>query len=169
MRHRGLRAPINTIKHYVPQTSTLLTSGNIVNNTLAEAVVAPATSFTFEVREGSLIKAIYVERWLVGAGVTGTVSAFTLTVEKKRVSETDMTVAQSLNLQGYPNKKNILYTTQGILSTTIDGATTIPVIRGWIKIPKGKQRFGLADQIMVNTSTVGDLRLCGISTYKEWT
>ncbi len=79
-----------------------------------------------------------------------------------------MTLAQSQNLGAYPNKKNILYTTQGILADANDGGPTIPLIRGWIKIPKGKQRMGLDDRIVVNITAVGALRLCGISTFKEY-
>ncbi len=95
-------------------------------------------------------------------------SQFTLTVEKKRTTETDMTNAQSANLQSYPNKKNILYTTQGIVNSTHTGPA-IPIIRQWIKIPKGKQRFGLGDQFMVNlNSGGGSLQTCGIFIYKEY-
>ncbi len=168
MVHRMVRKlpPINSVKHYVQHTNLAQASGTIANQIAVDAVIAPAVANTFSVKEGSVIKAVFVERWLmadVGAGVS---SQFTLTIEKKRDPEPDMTAAQSANLQAYPNKKNILYTTQGIL---VGASQAVPVFRQWIAIPKGKQRFGLDDQLMVNIAFVNSGRSCGMETYKEYT
>ncbi len=165
-RHRMV-APINTVKHYVTQVDVVIATGVILNHAAINAVVAPATANTNEVREGAIVKAIYIERWLSGDEAT-VPSQFVLTVEKKRVTELAMTFAQSLVLQAYPNKKNILYTTQGVLTTTKLGGNTVPVIRQYILIPKGKQRFGLGDQLFVNIAFVTSGHACGIETYKEY-
>ncbi len=162
-----MAAPINSIKHYVARPSQVIATGAISNFVAVDAVVAPATAATKEVTEGAVIKAIYVEMWLGSNEAAGSESQFVLTVEKKRDAEPDMTNAQALNLQAYPNKKNILFTSQGIVgSLAVSGA--IPIIRNWVMIPKGKQRFGLDDQFLINVAAVGALQLCGITTYKEY-
>ncbi len=167
MRHRRMAAPINSIKHYVPQANIAITSGNIVNFLVVDAVVAPAISNAFDVTEGAVIKAVYVEIWLASNAGAASESQFVLTIEKKRDQEADMTNTQALNLGSYPNKKNILYTTQGILgSLAVTG--TVPVVRNWVLIPKGKQRFGSNDQFMINVAAVGGMQMCGITTYKEY-
>ncbi len=46
---------------------------------------------------------------------------------------------------------------------------SVPLFRGWVKIPKGKQRFGLGDEFIVAFESVGEAaQLCGFSTYKEY-
>ncbi len=160
--------PINTNKHMVHLTAATVTNGTILNTTVVDSVAAPSAANA--VQEGAVIKAVFIELWINGSGATNTHSVFSVTVEKIPAAAPSMTFAQSANLGAYPNKKNILYTTQGILAAGIDGAQSIPVIRQWIAIPKGKQRFGLADQLMLNTSAPGsiDLIICGIQIYKEF-
>ncbi len=160
-------APINSIKHYVPRTSLAVASGAISNFEVIDAVVAPANAAPKQIIEGAVIKAVYIEAWLGSNEAAASESTFVLTVEKKRITESDMTHTQALNLGSYPNKKNILYTTQGIVgSLAVSG--TIPVIRNWVLIPKGKQRFGLGDQFLLNVAAVGAIQFCGITTFKEY-
>ncbi len=166
-RRKQLVPPINTVKHYVHNSNAAVASGAIAVQGVVVAAVAPAVSNSFSVREGAVIKAVYVERWIIGTD-TGEVAQFTLVVEKKRQGETNMTHTQSQNLGSYPNKKNILYTTQGIVAADAEGASAIPVIRNWILIPKGKQRFGAGDELVVDVAAVGGLRVCGINTFKEY-
>ncbi len=82
-----------------------------------------------------------------------------------------MTTGQMAALHDYDNKKNILFTAQGLL-TPNDGGQ-VPVLRSWYKIPKGKQRFGLADELVLsirnNNATAIDINLCGVIIYKEYT
>jgi len=41
--------------------------------------------------------------------------------------------------------------------------------KGWIKIPKSKQRMGLGDRIVVQTFAQAlDMIDCGFETYKEY-
>jgi len=168
MRHRRMLAPINTIKHYVHRPLIAVASGVLLSHVIAHSVVAPATASADEVKEGSVIKAIYVEMWINNQEATGTDAQFVLIVEKAPGNTTAMTAAQSLNLGAYPNKKNILYSSEGLLSAAVDGAQSVPVIRSWVMIPKGKQRMGLDDQLIVHVSAVGALKACGLNTYKEF-
>ncbi len=155
------------IKHYVHQTNTAIASGSLLSFTAVSAVVAPATATAASVIEGSVIKAVHIEFWLTGNEVSGNTTQFALIVEKLIGGATAMTAAQAVNLGAYPNKKNILYTTQGVLSSSVDGQS-VPVLRGWVLIPKGKQRFGLTDKLIVSINAVGKLRACGLTTYKEY-
>ncbi len=160
-------APINSIKHYVNRNSAVIATGAISNDIHIDAVVAPANATVSQVLEGAIIKAIFLEMWLTSNEASGVESQFVLTVEKKRDREPNMTNAEALNLGAYPNKKNILFVSQGILnSNTVSG--TVPIIRQYFLIPKGKQRFGLDDQLFVNIAAVGSIQFCGISTYKEY-
>ncbi len=159
---------IQSIKHYVHQNTLLIASGAIQNFAVADAVVAPAVGNAFDVAEGSVLKAVYIELWVIGASTTGTSSVFNMTIEKVPSNAPLMTFAQSQNLGAYANKKNILYVTQGIITAQIDGANPIPMHRAWILIPKGKQRMGAGDSIRLNVSAIADIRVCGIFTYKEY-
>ncbi len=162
-------APINSVKHYVHQTNTQISSGAASSLAVVDAVVAPATASAASVREGAVVKAVYIERWLWGSGSTGVDCQFALIVYKAPVGTDVITAAELLNLGAWENKKNILYSTQGVLGSGIDGSQAVPVIRGWVLIPKGKQRFGLGDRLVVSMEPVGSaMQICGISTFKEY-
>ncbi len=171
MKHlrRSSLPPINSIKHYVHRTNSTVASGALQTNVVVHSVVAPATATAADVKEGSIVKAIYCEFWIVSAGSPTTEAQFIIIVEKLPGNSTGITAAQALNLGAYPNKKNILYVSQGILgSREVTGA--IPVIRTWVLIPKGKQRMGLDDQLLFHLAPVGQtIKACGIFTYKEYT
>jgi len=168
-RFRRMLAPINSNKHYVHQPRITVTSGTLADIVPVDTVVAPAAAQSNQVEEGSVVKAIYMELWFQSVGLTGTTNTFTAAIEKLPGNTPIMTFAQSLNLGAYPNKKNILYVTQGITGSVSDGSPMMPIYKGWIKIPKGKQRMGLDDRIVLNISaSVQDAQVCGIFTYKEY-
>ncbi len=164
-----MRPIVQSIKHYVYRTNATVASAVIVNGILVESVVAPATSAAYSVQEGSIVKAIYIEMWVLGAGASGTDTQFNATLEKVPAGATAMTYSQSVQLGSYPNKKNVLFTTQGVLGSQNDGSPQVAVMRGWYKIPKGKQRMGLGDKIVLNLSSTGQsIQYCGVQTYKEY-
>ncbi len=162
-----MRPVIHSQKHYVQQSrSTVATVAlNTIDIILAvEGTIANAVD---EVIEGAIIKAVYVEMWLIDAGAAG---SFSITLEKRPSNLGAIAFATSQALGAYGNKNNILYTTQGL--TPNDGLTgPMPVIRQWFKIPKGKQRFGLGDKLVLNIANMGanDLFHCGFFIYKELT
>ncbi len=160
-------APINANKHYVHLSNNQVASGAISTIVQANAVVAPAASNPNDVEEGSVIKAIYIEIWLYGQGASGIDTQFFMCTMKKPSDAPDLTFGQSSNLGAYPNKKNVLYTTQGVIGG-IDN-NSIPIIKNWLLIPKGKQRMGLGDQIVTYITSVGAvMQRCGFATYKEY-
>ncbi len=163
-----MRPVIHSVKHYF-QMSIFNVAGNaLVVKQPIKAVAADAVSDVHEVIEGAIVKAIYLELWVRSEDTTATSSIITLE-KAPGIATANMTAAQSAALGDYPNKKNILYTTMGLVND--QDADAIPVFRGWIKIPKSKQRFGLNDAIRLNihaNTTVG-LNVCGFFTYKEYT
>ncbi len=166
-RYRML-APINSVKHYVHLQNTGVLTNVILNFEVVESVVAPATANANSVKEGSIVKAIYIEIWIAPTGDDTALVQFDLVIEKLPNGLANMTNAEIINLGAYENKKNILYVTQGVLRA--GGAQAIPAHRQWILIPKGKQRMGLSDKIVVNLMPLGaTTNFCGLATFKEFT
>ncbi len=120
-----------------------------------------------EVEEGATVKAVFVELWILDSSNAG---SFSITLEKRPAAASAMGFASSQALNAYANKKNIFYTTQGLSPNDAVG-NPVPIIRQWFKIPKGKQRMGLSDKVVLNIANMGlnDLEFCGFFTYKELT
>ncbi len=159
-----MKAQIHSIKHYVHQLKTTVASGGTTGYDLVDAVAeGAARANTFSVNEGNTVKAIYVELWVSGASVDNTVNCI---VVKIPGTGANPTFTEMNNLGSYENKKNILEAHQGLTSAS---GTVIPMLRHWIKIPRGKQRMGQGDRIAVRLSATGAVvNFCGIATFKEY-
>ncbi len=156
-------APIVTRKHYVHFPATAKATGTAQTIPIAAAAVAPATTNSSDVTEGSVVKAVYVEMWGGAAAENQTMNAC---VVKNPSGVAAPTYAEMQNLGAYANKKNILQFHQGLAPAN---GVVIPLFREWIKIPKGKQRMGLADSIDLVVSATGTtISFCGDFTYKEY-
>ncbi len=161
-----MKSPIHSSKHYVQLGISQVGLGTINQNVLVQGVESTTANLATEVTEGSLVKAIFIELWLQNEG---TLSEQITTLEKSPLFSAGVTFVQQAALFSYTNKKNILFTSQGL--TPNDGVSgPINILRQWIKIPKGKQRFGLGDQLNLNISNVSsnDLVRCGFALYKEY-
>ncbi len=159
-----MRPKVHTEKHIVNKTVFTVALGGILNLTIAEAVSAPAAASPTEVREGSSISAVYLEMWITGDDAA--LSSAVVTFEKLMGGQTPLTVGQSAALQSYPNKRNIFHTFIGLIPT--NAQFPMGVVKGWFKIPKGKQRMGLGDQLKLNVHAQLDgLTCCGLFLYKE--
>ncbi len=155
-----------SIKHYKQDTVITIAAAAVNNTVLAEAVNAPVAGTSNDVLEGSVIKAMFIEYWMQGQNAIQ--SSFNVNVEKRVAGAPAQTFANAINLYNYNNKKNVLYTSQGLIggSTNNNG---VPIIRQWIKIPRGKQRMGLGDKIVINFAAISDgMQTCGFSVYKEY-
>ncbi len=162
-----MRAPIHSIKHYVSNTNVSISSGALRANIIVDAVAVGATSNTFDITEGSLIKAVFIEQWIKSSATANTSVQFTAILEKVPAGQDSVVVAELATLQAYDNKKNVLWTGQGVIGDT--ATQGVPIVRQWFKIPKGKQRFGLGDRLVFSVEAVGDaMRNCGINIYKEY-
>ncbi len=158
---------IHSQKHYVQQSRSQVATVSIGIIDIIDSVQSTVANLVDEVVEGATIKAVYVEMWLLDTSADG---SFIMTLEKRPSGSPTQTFAVSNALGTYANKKNILYTTQG-LSPNNGVGNPLPLIRQWFKIPKGKQRFGLGDKLVLNITNNGlnDLEFCGFFTYKELT
>ncbi len=161
-----MKAPIHSKKHIVQHTQFTVASAAVTTFTDIDAVAVENINIPAEVVEGAIVKAVYVELWLLA--FSGQPSSFVMILEKVisnggLPSFTDMTT-----LNAYPNKKNVLYVTQGLTGGNESNPT--PVYRGWIKIPKGKQRFGLRDKFRISIASIGAeiTEGCGMTIYKEY-
>ncbi len=162
-----MRAPIHSTKHYVQMSLSTVTTGAEVDVDLVTGVTVANKNTVDEVEEGALVKAIFVELWCIGSSSN---QFFTIILAKYPSNSPPASIADLAALGNWDNKKNVLYTTQGLASN--DGiAAPIPVIRQWFKIPKGKQRMGLQDRIKLQVASRGsaDITFCGFATYKEYT
>ncbi len=158
---------IHSQKHYVQQSRSSQATVSIGIIDIIDSVQSTVANQVDEVVEGANIKAVFVEMWILDSSNDG---SFILSLEKRPSGGNAMTFTQSNALGTYANKKNILYTTQG-LSPNNGVGNPIPIIRQWFKIPKGKQRFGLGDRLVLNITNNGlnNLEFCGFFTYKELT
>ncbi len=158
-----MRPVVNTEKHYVQQSLNVIAAGAISPLSIAFAVAAPSTT-TSEVREGARISAVYLEMWVTSDDAAN--STAILTLEKRSGNMVAMTVAQSAGLNAYVNKKNVLATFMGLVAPNVQYPTA--AFRGWFKIPKSKQRFGLNDVLVLNMHGQSNgITVCGFATYKE--
>ncbi len=159
-------SPIHSTKHIVQWQGLGVASSAIINLEIAKSVVLQDANLSTEVQEGAVVKAVFVEVWLTSDDATQ--GSCTATIEKRSGGQVAMTLTQSNAMYGYVNKKNILHTSQGLVPPNIQAG--IPLIRQWIKIPKGKQRFGLDDILVLNVSGITNgANICGVAIYKEYT
>jgi len=160
-----VRPMVNSSKHYVQFSIQTVDLGTVDTLSVAVAQEVGSVSGVDECREGCKIKAVYLELWgRAGStvGTSGQMIFFKRTSDGTSPSTTDMA---ALGL--WDNKKNIFYTTQGLFND--QDADAIALYKGWIKIPKSKQRMGLNDRLMVSIFAVAvDLQICGFATYKEY-
>jgi len=162
-----VRPQVHSTKHVIQVTLNTVLTGATVGVNLANAVNRQSANLAEEVEEGCTIKAVWLELWLLGSSNN---QFFTMILAKLVGGQGNILNADMVDLFNYDNKKNILYTTQGLLPN--DGiAQPINVYKGWIKIPKGKQRFGLGDRIQIAVASRGDAStfFCGLGLYKEYT
>ncbi len=163
MRHRMV-APINSIKHYVQIGLGSVGAASATAHLIAQGIEAVSTTPT-QVRAGAVVKAVYIEMWIKASAeaVANVLVTFVKTVDLQTPTITDMGT-----LHDYTNKKNVLYHTQGLVNDS--NADAIPFVRGWFKVPKGKQRIGLGDSLFLVVTAQGPaVDECGFFVYKEYT
>ena len=160
-----VRPTINSEKHIVQVTLASTGIGTSVTQNIAQAQQNPSGSAANVVRVGTDIKAVYVELWFLAASQQpGTTVVI---VEKLPGAAANITAGDMADLHSYNNKKNIFYTTMGIVGDA--NTNPVPLIRQWIKIPKGKQRMGLNDRIQFTVLAQTDtIEWCGLMIYKAY-
>ncbi len=161
-----MRPIITSSKHLVQTSLAAIAAGAVTSITIAAGVSVNAVNLATEVRDGASLKAVYLELWLRGSDDAAG-STFVYIFEKVSGDTTPPSTTDMGNLHAYHNKKNILFTSMGLSND--DSSVATPIVRNWIKIPKGKQRFGLDDRLKFHIfSQTGTTDICGISIYKEY-
>ncbi len=161
-----MKPSIHSTKHIVQYPLDAVATGINKVILLAQGVVRTTANAAKEVQEGNSIKAVFIELWLQNSSNLG---EQIVTVCKDTNNELGPTFAEMAALHSYVNKKNILFTHQGL--TTNDGVgNPMTPLRHWVKIPKGKQRFGLGDTLVLTIANVSanNLNVCGMTIYKEY-
>ncbi len=160
-----VRPMVHSTKHYVQHSIGTVVPGTNENPTFAVGVAVSDKNAVFEVEEGSSIKAIYLELWIRSAATAA--ASFTFIVCKRPSGVGAPSDTELAALGDWDNKKNIFYTTQGLINDVDSSALNL--YKGWIKIPKSKQRMGLGDTLSWHLRSVGQsLNFCGFETYKEY-
>ncbi len=160
-----VRPMVHSIKHYVQFSISTVTGGAADTLVAALAVARDANNIVSDVDEGSSIKAVYLELW-ARAGST-TPASGQMIFYKSPSDASNPNATNMAALGDWDGKKNILYTTMGLFND--QDADAIAIHKGWIKIPKGKQRMGLGDELKITVfSPTIDLQICGFVTYKEY-
>ncbi len=161
-----VRPVIHSTKHYVQTSIGTVTAGAITSVIVVDAVAVQNKNTVSEVEEGATVKAVYLELWIRSAATAA--SSFTFVFCKLPSGTNTPAVADIAALGNWDNKKNVFYTTQG-LTNDVDSSAMV-LYKGWIKIPKGKQRMGLGDRLSWHLEAVGQsINFCGFTTYKEYT
>ncbi len=161
-----VKAKVHSTKHYVQTSIETVTGGAVVNKILALAVAVSDKNTVNEVEEGADIKAAYHEYWLRAGSLTA--SSGQAIIYKTEGDTNPPSATEMAALGDWVNKKNIFYTTMGLFNDQDSNA--INIYKGWLPIPRGKQRFGLGDALRLSVfSPTVDLHLCGFTLYKEYT
>ncbi len=159
-----VKPTINSDKHVVQFSLGSISAGAVSTHVLIDAVAAHANPD--EVRIGSSVKAIYCEMWFRG-GDTGSGSTYVAIICKHNDVSGSPSTTDMGTLHDYTNKKNVLYTSQGLIND--DASIATPVLKFWLKIPKGKQRFGLGDSLKLHVfAQTGITDRCGLFIFKEY-
>jgi len=164
-----MRPVIHSKKHIVQISQGTIAQAAVVNISLADAAESPSTTPN-GIIEGASLKNVFVELWL-GNASTSVVGSYTCILYKNPSGGGDIGTASMAALHDYVNKKNILFTSQALVPPTDGGQ--VKVMGDWYKIPRGKQRFGLDDSLLIcvrnNNSTAVDINFCGVAVFKEYT
>ncbi len=162
-----MKAPIHSEKHYVQITRSSVLTVARNNENLITAVQIKDKDAVDEVIEGAIVKAVYIELWVLNQGNDG---SDVVILSKQPLNFAGPSFANMNALGIYNNKKNILFVHQG-LSANDSVANPINIMRAWYKIPKSKQRFGLGDSLVLTiaNNALNSLDYCGFAIYKEYT
>lgn len=160
-----MKNPIQSVKHIINVTPSTVGLATLAQLQLALGTLVGDVDASSEVPVGAKIAAVYLELWVTSDDAAQ--GSVTVNLEKTSNQMTAMTYANSIALDSYLNKKNVFYVTQGLTPPNVQSG--IPFVRQWVKIPKGKQRFGLGDKLALNVSGISNGAVyCGVIIYKYY-
>lgn len=160
-----MRSPINSQKMVYSSTPFTVTATNISQIQPLIAKQSADVNIAGEVPAGAVVKAIWLEYWATSDDATQ--GSVVVSVEKTSTNQSSMTYADSIDISNYANKNNVFYVTQGLVNPNTSVATAF--VRQWIKLPKGKQRFGVDEKLVINVSSpTAGINMCGVAIYKAY-
>ncbi len=159
-----MRPTVHTEKHIVQLSLAAIASGASLNFLVIESKQAPVAATAADVREGAIVSAIYVEMW--GTSDDTAAGSTVHALERRPSGRAAASAAQMGSLNAYDNKKNILHIGMGLIGPNTQYPANL--VKGWFKIPKGKQRFGIGDKMSFNMLAQSNgMAVCGFAIYKE--
>ncbi len=160
-----MRPIVNSDKRIVQVTLNTVAVGTVGSVALVNVQLDPVATSPSQVDVGTVVKAIYAEVWVLSDGQQP--STVTTIIEKVPAGQDSADATQMGNLTSYTNKKNILEMHQGLVGDA--NANPIPFYRGWIKIPKGKQRWGIGDRLVFTLKSITEgTEFCGVFIFKAY-
>ncbi len=161
-----VRPMVHSTKHYVQNSLATILGSAKLDLVIVEAVAVGSKNDPDEVEEGNSVKAVFLEEWIRSSETSP--GSFVAALYKVPGGGTGFSTANMAALHDAENKKNILWTSQGLVND--QDADALGMMRGWYKVPKSKQRMGLGDRILLTIFAQGaiDLVICGFATYKEY-
>jgi len=161
-----VRPTINSEKHILQISFTNIAEFGSEHIDIVNVVQDKGTGTNpTEVVPGTIVKAVFVEMWLLANGQQPATAEAILT--KIPAGQVNPTNAELGLLHTYPNKKNILITQQGLIGDA--NTNPSPIYKQWIAIPKGKQRFGLGDRLVLSIRSITDsVNICGLMIFKSY-
>ncbi len=161
-----VRPQVHSEKHYVQDSLRTITASTAETIVLVEGVRQQDITNVEDVDQGSTVKAIYIEHWLRTQSTSP--GSYICAIYKAPVGVAVFTTGGLAAINNADNKNNVLFFSQGLLND--QDSSALGVYRGWLKIPKGKQRMALGDRFILQTFAQGalDLTACGFATFKEY-
>ena len=161
-----MRPIIQSQKRIVQVTLSNVAVGASSAIIIANATQGAQTNAPDDVPVGSIIKAVYAEIWLLGDGQQPNTS--TVMICKVPADSGGPSAVEFQNLNAWANKNNIFEMHQGLVGDA--NTNPVPFFRGWIKIPKGKQRMAIGDQLQFNIKAITEgIQFCGVFIFKVYT
>ncbi len=139
-RRRGMQAVIQSLKNQLTTTDVTGTASR--KNTLAKAVDTPLTTVSSDVKNGSIIKAIWLSLdfcGLAGTGVQQTTNCYLF-----KNSGANLTAPSPFTIGNSNEKRFVIKSWHQMTMRNQDGNPPYHW-EGWIKIPKPHQRMATDD------------------------
>ncbi len=156
--------PIRSIKHVVDVQGALTTGGQNDVVPLVDAIDSPTTADVDSVEVASRVSSIYLN---VQVYATSEASLANVYMYVMKNPGNNLTPPAPNAVGAADEKKFIIHQEMRMMG----GATTenpITLFSGVIKIPRGYQRFGFKDRLIINISTPGNsIDYCFQCIYKE--
>ncbi len=165
-RTRNFARPVIDSNKNIVSAFTALADGTKLNVTIAEAQDSATLAVSKDVERGCVIKAIWIEFWISATAVVAPAVTNGIDCYLWKNPGSNLT-SPTPGTEGTSNEKRFIFRVwKGLIGTRTEGFEPY-TFKGWIKIPKGKQRMAANDlwQIVLLSSGVNAI-FCHKFVYK---